>query len=52
MVVSQFNTHITLEFLKKKRENQYFGRRGLGEKEINYIFILLSHMAISNSKRL
>lgn len=33
MVVSQFNTQITLELLQKKRENQYFERKGLGEKE-------------------
>lgn len=35
MVVSQFNTQITLEVLQKKRENQYFERKGLGEKDIN-----------------
>lgn len=35
MVVSQFNTQITLDFLQKKRENQYFERKGLGEKDIN-----------------
>lgn len=35
MVVSQFNTQITLELLQKKRENQYFERKGLGEKETN-----------------
>ncbi|MBY0477996.1 MAG: ATP-binding protein [Chitinophagaceae bacterium] len=35
MVISQFNTQITLEFLQQKRENQYFERKGLGEKEIN-----------------
>lgn len=35
MVVSQFNTQITLEFLQTKRENQYFERKGLGEKEVN-----------------
>ena len=35
MVVSQFNTQITLEFLQTKRENQYFERKGLGEKDIN-----------------
>jgi ATP-dependent DNA helicase RecG len=34
MVISQFNTQITLEFLQQKRENQYFERKGLGEKEI------------------
>ncbi len=33
MVVSQFNTQITLELLQKKRENQYFERKGLGEKD-------------------
>lgn len=33
MIVSQFNTQITLDFLQKKRENQYFERKGLGEKE-------------------
>lgn len=35
MVISKINTQITLDFLKKKRENQYFERKGLGEKEIN-----------------
>lgn len=35
MVVSQFNSQITLDFLQKKRENQYFERKGLGEKEVN-----------------
>lgn len=34
MVVSKFNTQITLELLQTKRENQYFERKGLGEKEI------------------
>ena len=33
MIVSKFNTQITLEFLQKKRENQYFERKGLGEKD-------------------
>ncbi len=35
MIVSQFNTQITLDFLQNKRENQYFERKGLGEKEVN-----------------
>lgn len=35
MVVSRFNTQITLDFLQKKRENQYFERKGLGEKDIS-----------------
>ena len=35
MVISNINSQITLEFLQKKRENQYFERKGLGEKEIN-----------------
>ncbi|MCU0326911.1 MAG: putative DNA binding domain-containing protein [Spirosomaceae bacterium] len=34
MVVSKFNTQITIDFLQKKRENQYFERKGLGEKDI------------------
>jgi ATP-dependent DNA helicase RecG len=34
MVISQFNTQITLDFLQNKRENQYFERKGLGEKEV------------------
>lgn len=34
MVVSKFNTQITLELLQTKRENQYFERKGLGEKDI------------------
>lgn len=33
-VVSKINTQITVEFLQKKRENQYFERKGLGEKDI------------------
>jgi ATP-dependent DNA helicase RecG len=35
MIISQFNTQITLAFLQTKRENQYFERKGLGEKEAN-----------------
>jgi len=35
MVVSKINTQITLDFLQKKRENQYFERKGLGEKDIS-----------------
>jgi ATP-dependent DNA helicase RecG len=35
MVVSKYNTQITLEFLQTKRENQYFERKGLGEKDVN-----------------
>lgn len=35
MVVSNFNTQITLSFLQTKRENQYFERKGLGEKDIS-----------------
>jgi len=35
MIVSNINTQITLEFLQNKRENQYFERKGLGEKDIN-----------------
>ncbi len=35
MIVSEFNTQITIEFLQKKRENQYFERKGLGEKDIS-----------------
>ena len=34
MIVSQINTQITLDFLQTKRENQYFERKGLGEKDI------------------
>jgi ATP-dependent DNA helicase RecG len=33
MIVSKFNSQVTLEFLQKKRENQYFERKGLGEKD-------------------
>ena len=33
MVVSEFNTQVTLEFLQKKRENQYFERKGLGNED-------------------
>lgn len=35
MIISKLNTQITLEFLQKKRENQYFERKGLGEKDIS-----------------
>lgn len=34
MIVSKFNTQITLEFLQNKRENQYFERKGLGDQDI------------------
>jgi ATP-dependent DNA helicase RecG len=34
MIVSKFNTQITLEYLRTKRENQYFERKGLGEEDI------------------
>lgn len=33
MIVSKFNTQITLAFLQSKRENQYFERKGLGDKD-------------------
>ena len=33
MVVSKYNTQITLELLQTKRENQYFERKGFGEKD-------------------
>lgn len=33
MVVSKYNTQITLELLQIKWENQYFERKGLGEKD-------------------
>lgn len=33
-VISKFNTIITKEYLQQQRENQYFERKGLGEKEI------------------
>jgi len=35
MIVSKFNTQITIDFLQNKRENQYFERKGLGEKEVS-----------------
>ena len=34
MIISEFNTQITLKFLQTKRENQYFERKGLGDKDI------------------
>lgn len=34
MIISKFNTQITLDFLQMKRENQYFERKGIGEKDI------------------
>lgn len=33
-VISKLNTIITKEYLQHQRENQYFERKGLGEKEI------------------
>ena len=33
MIISQFNTQISLDFLQNKRENQYFERKGLGDKD-------------------
>lgn len=33
MVVSEINSLITKEYLQTKRENQYFERKGLGEKD-------------------
>jgi ATP-dependent DNA helicase RecG len=35
MLVSQYNTQISLDSLQTKRENQYFERKGLGEKDIS-----------------
>ncbi len=34
MIVSKINSQITLRYLKTKRENQYFERKGLGDKDI------------------
>ena len=34
MIVSEINSQITVDYLQKKRENQYFERKGLGEKDI------------------
>jgi ATP-dependent DNA helicase RecG len=34
MIISKVNPQITLEYLQTKRENQYFERKGLGEKDI------------------
>lgn len=34
MIVSHINSQITVDYLQKKRENQYFERKGLGEKDI------------------
>lgn len=34
MIVSQINSQITVDYLQKKRENQYFERKGLGDKDI------------------
>lgn len=34
MIVSQINSQITVDYLQKKRENQYFERKGLGEKDV------------------
>ncbi|MBL7788936.1 MAG: putative DNA binding domain-containing protein [Chitinophagales bacterium] len=36
MVVSKINTQITIDFLMKKRENQYFERKGIGEKDASH----------------
>jgi ATP-dependent DNA helicase RecG len=35
MVVSTINSQITLEYLQTKVENQYFERKGIGEKDIS-----------------
>ena len=35
MILSEFNTQVTLDFLLTKRENQYFERKGIGEKDIS-----------------
>jgi ATP-dependent DNA helicase RecG len=35
MIVSEINTQITIDFLTQKRENQYFERKGVGEKDIS-----------------
>ncbi len=34
MVISEYNSQVTLEFLTKKRENQYFERKGLYDNDI------------------
>ena len=34
MNVSEYNSIITLDYLQNKGENQYFERKGLGEKDI------------------
>jgi ATP-dependent DNA helicase RecG len=33
MIVSQINSQITVDYLQTKRENQYFERKGIGEKD-------------------
>lgn len=33
MIISKYSTEITIEFLQTKRENQYFERKGLGDKD-------------------
>lgn len=35
MVISELNTQLTLETIQLKRENQYFERKGVGEKDTN-----------------
>lgn len=35
IIVSDINTQITIDFLIQKRENQYFERKGIGEKDTN-----------------
>ena len=35
MIVSEINTQITIDFLTQKRENQYYERKGTGEKDIS-----------------
>lgn len=34
MIASKINSQITVDYLQTKRENQYFERKGLGEKDI------------------
>lgn len=35
MILSDINSQITFDFLTTKRENQYFERKGLGDKDVN-----------------
>ncbi len=48
-VLSNINSIITLEFLQRQKENQYFECEGLGKRDINAIYYFKKN--ISNLKQ-